>query len=93
MHYRPRRTPSTGGFFHLEEEKTRARVFGYGHDDHIKLTDDMGNTWVGSAERAEDNSVTYRFRDARGRRLTGISHSMVVILRDEKGSTWKGFLS
>lgn len=82
-----------GGFFHLEEEKTKTRASGYGHGDHIKLKDEYGNIWVGSAERADDKSVIYRFRDGKGRTLTGVSESANVILRDAKGDIWKGFIS
>jgi hypothetical protein len=81
-----------GGYFHLEEEKTKTRVSGYGHGDHIKLRDEYGNIWRGSAERNEDNSVAYRFRDERGRMMTGVSSNLVVTLRDERGNTWKGFI-
>ena len=81
-----------GGYFHLEEEKTKTRVFGYGHGDHIKLTDEYGNIWRGSAVRNSDNSIAYRFRDAKGRTLSGISDNLVVTLRDEKGNTWKGVI-
>jgi hypothetical protein len=49
-----------GGYFHLEEEKTKTRAQGYGHGDYIKLTDEYGNIWRGSATRNPDNSVTYR---------------------------------
>ena len=41
-----------GGFFYLEEERTKTRVSGYGHGDHIKLTDEYGNEWLGSARLA-----------------------------------------
>jgi hypothetical protein len=87
-----RRLSLPGGFFHLEEEKTRTRATGYGHGDHIKLKDEYGNVWLGSAERADDNTIVYRFRDGKGCTLTGVSDSMVVILRDSKGNTWKGFV-
>lgn len=87
-----KRTRLPGGFFHLEDEKTKTRVFGYGHGDHIKLKDEYGNIWVGSASRNPDNSVVYRFRDAAGRSLSGVSDSTTVTLRDEKGATWKGFI-
>ena len=80
-----------GGFFHLEEEKTRTRVHGYGHGDHIKLTDEYGNIWRGSATRDED-VVTYRFRDGRGNALSGVSSGSLVTLRDARGSIWKGFV-
>lgn len=87
---RRRRIP--GGFFHLEEEKTKTRVAGYGHGDHIRLKDEYGNVWRGSAVRNGDNSITYRFRDPDGHSLTGVSRDAVVTLRDERGHIWKGFV-
>ncbi len=89
---RRHQTTLPGGFFHLEEEKTRTRVTGYGHGDHIKLKDEYGNVWQGTAERIADNSVVYRFRDGHGRSLSGVSDNVSVTLRDEKGKTWKGFV-
>jgi hypothetical protein len=87
-----KRNTTPGGYFHLEEEKTKTRVSGYGHGDHIKLTDEYGNIWRGSAVRNPDDSVAYRFRDELGRSLTGVSDGLVVTLRDEHGRTWKGFI-
>ena len=88
-----KRVPSLpGGFFHLEEEKTKTRVSGYGHGEHIRLKDEYGNVWRGSAERNIDNSIVYRFRDHRGRTLSGVSDGLTVTLRDERGNTWKGFV-
>jgi hypothetical protein len=87
-----RKSQIPGGFFHLEEEKTKTRVFGYGHGDSIKLKDEYGNIWRGSATRNQDNLVEYRFRDPKGHSLCGISSDAVVTLRDERGRTWKGFV-
>jgi hypothetical protein len=87
-----RRSDLPGGYFHLEEERTKTRVSGHGHGDHIKLKDEYGNVWYGSAERTPDRSVIYRFRDGKGRTLAGVSDGTVVTLRDEKGGTWKGFV-
>jgi hypothetical protein len=87
-----KRSRIPGGFFHLEEEKTKTRVSGYGHGDQIKLKDEYGNVWRGTATRNPDNSIEYRFRDGKGRTLTGISDNVVVTLRDEKGRMWKGFV-
>jgi hypothetical protein len=87
-----KRGSAPGGFFHLEEEKTKARVAGYGHGDHIRLKDEYGNIWLGSAERGTGNCVVYSFRDGKGRTLTGVSENLVVTLRDEKGNTWKGIV-
>ena len=87
-----RRSRLPGGFFHLEEEKTKTRVFGYGHGEHIKLKDEYGNIWLGSATRNQDNSIAYRFKDGRGNSLSGVAEGAVVTLRDGKGHTWKGFV-
>ena len=81
-----------GGYFHLEEEKTKTRVAGFGHGDNIRLKDEYGNVWLGSAVRNPDSSVVYRFRNGKGKSLTGIADGEAVTLRDEKGSTWKGFV-
>ena len=85
-----KRTHLPGGYFHLEEERTKTRVAGYGHGDHIKLKDEYGNIWQGSATRNQDNSIEYRFRDGKGHTLSGVSDTDVVTLHDEKGNTWKG---
>jgi len=85
-----KRLRQPGGFFHLQEEKTQTRVSGYGHGDFIKLKDEYGNIWLGSAETIADNSIVYRFRDGKGKTLTGISSGLLVTLRDEKGNTWRG---
>jgi hypothetical protein len=87
-----KRPQAPGGFFHLEEEKSKTRVYGYGDGDYIKMKDEYGNVWQGTAERTTESSVVYRFRDGNGRTLTGVSDNMVVTLRDEKGRTWKGFV-
>jgi hypothetical protein len=80
-----------GGYFHLESEKTKTRVHGYGYGDNIKLKDEYGNIWCGTAQKREDD-VYYRFRVSNGRVLTGVSNSFVLILRDDRGETWKGFI-
>jgi hypothetical protein len=85
-----KRTRLPGGYFHLQEEKTKTRVAGYGHGDHIKLKDEYGNVWRGSATRNPDNSVAYRFHNGNGRTLSGVGEGILVTLRDDKGSTWKG---
>jgi len=87
-----KRSKLPGGYFHLEEEKTKTRVSGFGHGDDIKLIDEYGNIWRGSATRADDNSIAYRFRDGRGNSLSGVSSDTVVTLRDAKGNIWKGFI-
>ena len=48
--------------------------------------------WLGSATKCDDNSVEYRFRDGKGRTLSGVSDNVTVTLRDGHGKTWKGFI-
>lgn len=92
MQHHKLRARIPGGFFYLEEERTKARVSGYGYGDHIKLKDEYGNEWLGAASLADDSSVTYRFRSSNGRTLSGVSAGSVLTLRDDNGSTWKGFV-
>lgn len=79
-----------GGFFSFEEEQTKTRISGYGYGDYIRLRDEYGETWRGTAERAADDSVHYTFRDTRGRVVTGLADGVGVVLRDAKGKTWRG---
>lgn len=67
------------------------KLYGFGHGDHIRLRDEHGNVWRGSAERTDD-AVRYTFRDPNGRTITGVSDSFGIILRDGKGKTWRGFI-
>jgi hypothetical protein len=81
-----------GGWFSLEQEHFHARVSGFGYGDYIRLLDEYGNVWRGSAERGHENTVRYQFRDALGRSITGMSDSSGLVLRDECGRTWRGFV-
>jgi hypothetical protein len=67
-------------------------VHGYGEGDYIRLRDEYGNVWMGSATRDDNNITRYRFRDHRGRSISGVSDTFGVILRDDKGNTWRGFV-
>jgi hypothetical protein len=81
-----------GGFFHFEEDATTTRLYGFGHGDHLRLRDEFGNIWRGTAEKVGDESVRYTFRDANGRTITGVTDSSGLILRDGRGRTWRGFI-
>ncbi len=81
-----------GGYFHFEEVGAPGRVYGFGHGDYIRLRDEQGNTWSGSAELGADDSVRYRFQDSAGQAITGISDTWGLILRGPRGRTWRGFI-
>jgi hypothetical protein len=80
-----------GGYLQFRASD-RSTVHGYGEGDYIRMRDEYGNIWVGSATREQDDVVRYRFRDHRGKFITGVSDDYGVMLRDEKGNTWRGFV-
>jgi hypothetical protein len=92
--YRRRRKSRSlaGGWFSLEQERSKSRLSGFGYGEFIRLRDEFGNIWRGSAEEGPDDSVRYRFRDALGRSVTGVSDTWGLVLRDERGKTWRGFV-
>jgi hypothetical protein len=65
---------------------------GYGDGDFVRLRDEHGVIWSGMADAQGDSIIRYRFRDASGRSITGVSDQFGIILRDEKGNTWRGFM-
>ncbi|MCX6625148.1 MAG: hypothetical protein NTY38_29625 [Acidobacteria bacterium] len=93
MIYRRKRTRTTtpGGFYRFESVG-KASVYGVGFGDYVRLRDENGNVWQGSAESQGDNTVRYRFRDSNGNILSGISDRCGIVLRDEKGNTWRGLV-
>jgi hypothetical protein len=92
MIYRRRRHNSSlpGGF--LRFSSGNRVVSGPGDGDFIRLRDQFGNEWHGVAERQQDDSIRYRFRDSKGEFVTGISDGYGIVLRDSKGNTWRGFI-
>jgi hypothetical protein len=81
-----------GGFFSFEEEATSTKLYGFGHGDHLQLRDEFGNVWRGTAEKVSEEAVRYTFRDCNGRTITGVSDSFGIVLRDDRGKTWRGFI-
>lgn len=85
-------TKMPGGFFSIEEEATTTRLYGFGHGDHLRLRDEFGNIWHGTAEATGDDSVRYTFRDPNGHVITGVTDSHGIVLRDGRGKVWRGFI-
>lgn len=81
-----------GGFFRFEEERTKARVYGFGYGEYIRLRDEYGQTWRGTAEKNFDGSFHYTFRSTHGKVISGLADDFGIVLRDEKGRTWRGFV-
>jgi hypothetical protein len=67
-------------------------MFGAGEAEYIRLRDEYGNVWRGWAERQDDFSVRYTFRDNSGNHISGVSDASGILLRDSRGKTWRGIV-
>jgi hypothetical protein len=94
MIYKRRRRGASepGGFIQIEEQLTHRRASGFGMGGAIKLEDDTGGIWNGTAERNDDDTIYYRFRDSQGRLISGLGDGTYLMLRDDRGRSWKGFI-
>lgn len=89
---RSRYSRQPGGYLRFRSSD-QGTIHGYGEGDYIRLRDEFGHHWVGSATRDDHTSmVRYRFHDDTGRHIAGVSDSHGIILRDDKGRTWRGFI-
>ena len=80
------------GFYQFENDKTHAPTYGFGEGEFVRLRDEFGTVWNGTAEKEDRDTVRFRFRDAKGNQISGISDSYGITLRDQKGNTWRGFM-
>lgn len=65
---------------------------GFGDGDFIRLRDEDGNLWQGTVDVNDDETKHYRFRDAKGNAISGYCDDFGVLLRDDKGRTWRGYI-
>ena len=92
LYRRKRRGGLPSGFFRISSSRSRA-LYGMGDGDFIRLRDEHGNEWRGTAERHTDDTIRYRFTNAEGHSISGVSDGgHGVILRDERGTVWRGFI-
>jgi hypothetical protein len=80
------------GYYRFQGIQNKSTVHGVGEGDFIRLRDEFGNVWRGTAEVMADSTVRYRFRDSKGNSISGVSDSYGIVLRDEHGKTWRGFV-
>jgi hypothetical protein len=76
--------------YRFENDK-REIMSGAGDGDFIRLRDAQGTEWQGSADPQGDY-IRLSFRNGRGQYATGIANSMGVMLKDNQGNIWRGFL-
>lgn len=92
MLYRRRRTRNALPTGYLRFEGKERNLTGFINGDYVRLKDEFGNVWQGMAEAQDEQTVRYRFRDSEGRTICGISDRFGIVLRDERGNSWRGFL-
>lgn len=80
-----------GGFLRAGAP-TRRNTGAFGDGNYVRLKDEQGNVWRGTAEVLEDNSVYYRFRNIDGKVISGMSDGYGMLLRDERGKIWRGYI-
>lgn len=88
---RTRSSRSVGGFFHVQSPQGKS-ISGFGDTSYVRLKDEDGNLWRGSAEILDDRSVHYRFRNGQGKVISGLSDGYGILLRDERGKVWRGYV-
>lgn len=81
-----------GGYLRFRNSD-QGTIHGFGEGEYIRLRDEYGRVWVGSATLDDhSNMVRYRFHNEYGGSIAGISDSHGILLRDDKGKTWRGFI-
>jgi hypothetical protein len=87
-----KRTSAKHDYIQLQAERSKGWLRGSGDDNFVRLKDELGNVWSGTAERGADNIVYYHLRDASGRYMSGVATNFTRMLRDGKNRTWKGIV-
>ncbi len=88
---RTKQLQAPSGFFSFSNSQHRT-ISGYGDGGYVRLKDDQGNIWRGTAETREDRSVFYRFRNDAGKVISGVLDGYGILLRDERGQIWRGYV-
>lgn len=73
------------------ESGNRPVLQGFSDGDIIKLRDEFGREWLGTAEPFDQDMFRLRFRDEKGNPVSGVMDRSGITLRDMKGKTWRGF--
>lgn len=88
---RVRQAQVPSGYFHFSNTQHRS-ISGFGEGNYVRLKDENGDIWRGTAEMLDDRSVLYRFRNGTGKTISGVSDGYGILLRDERGQIWRGYV-
>jgi hypothetical protein len=80
------------GFYRLQKTRGKGTLSGFGIGGVVRLRDQQGMEWTGTAELLPGGTTRYRFHDGQGKRISGISDSCGILLRDDEGNAWRGFV-
>ena len=92
LYSKRRQGKSPGGFYQLESTAEPRRLTGFGDGEFVRLRDENGEVWHGSADVQTEDMIRYQFRNAKGKSISGLADSNGILLRDERGNTWRGFV-
>jgi hypothetical protein len=85
-------TSIPSGYYRFENLKGGGTLSGFGTGEFVRLRDEYGTEWNGTAEPQGDNVIRYRFCNSRGKTMAGVSDSCGIMLRDDRGNAWRGFI-
>lgn len=80
------------GYYRFKKTRGQGMLSGFGIAGLLRLRDNEGTEWTGTAELLEDGSTRYRFHNGRGEMIGGISDNQGILLRDDEGNAWRGFV-
>jgi hypothetical protein len=80
------------GYYRFENVRGEGKLFGFGTGEFVRLRDEYGVEWNGTAEPQGDNITRYRFCSQHGKIISGVSDGSAIMLRDERGNAWRGFI-
>jgi hypothetical protein len=80
------------GCYRFENVRGQAKLTGFGIEGVVRLRDEYGVEWAGTAEMQDGGITRYRFRSPQGSIMSGISDGHAILLRDERGNAWRGFV-
>jgi hypothetical protein len=92
IYQRSRRSLSlSNGCYRFENVSGKGQLTGFILDGMVRLRDEYGVEWSGTAELQGGGVTSYRLRSPRGSILSGMSDGQAILLRDDRGNAWRGF--
>lgn len=80
------------GCYRFENVRGKGLLTGFGMEGIVRLRDEYGVEWAGTLELQDGGHTSYRLRSAQGATMSGISDGQAILLRDERGNAWRGFV-